>query len=36
MDLLKLALITPPALLSLDYIERTGDIILAINVSLEG
>ena len=36
MDLLKLALRTPPALLSLDYNERAGDIILVLNTSLEG
>lgn len=35
MDLVKLALITPPALVFLDYIEKAGDIILAIDASLE-
>ena len=36
MDLLKFALTSPPALVSLDYIERAGDIILAVDASLEG
>ncbi len=36
MDLLKLALNTPPALVSLDYTEGAGDIILAVDASLEG
>ena len=36
MDLLKLALTTPPALVSLDYSEGTGEIILAVDASLEG
>lgn len=35
MDLLKLALTTPPAFVSLDYTEEAGDIILAIDASLE-
>ena len=36
MDLLKLSLTTPPALVSLDYTEGAGDIIFAIDTSLEG
>lgn len=36
MDLIKLALITPLALVSLDYSEGAGDIIFAVDVSLEG
>ncbi len=36
MDLLKLALTTPPALVSLDYTDRAGDIILEVDASLEG
>ena len=36
MDLLKFALTTPPALVSLDYTEGAGDIIFAIDASLEG
>ncbi len=36
MDLLKLTLTTPPALVSLDYSEGAGDIILAVDASLEG
>ena len=36
MDLIKLALTTPPALVSLDYTEGAGDIILAVDASLEG
>ena len=36
MDLLKLALTTPPALVSLDYNESAGDIILAVDASLDG
>ncbi len=35
MDLLKLALTTPPALVSLDYTYGAGDIILAVDASLE-
>ncbi len=35
-DLLKLALTTPPALVYLDYIDVVGDIILAVDASLEG
>ena len=31
MNLLKLALTTPPALVSLDYTEGAGDIILAVD-----
>ena len=36
MDLLKLILITLPALVFLDYIEGADNIILAIDASLEG
>lgn len=36
MDLLKFALTSPPTLVSLDYTERAGDIILAVDASLEG
>ena len=36
MDLLKLALTTPPALVSLDYSEGAGNSILAVNASLDG
>lgn len=36
MDLLKFALTSPPALVSLDYTEGAGDIILAVDASLEG
>ena len=36
MDLLKFALTSHPALVSLDYTERAGDIILAVDASLEG
>lgn len=36
MDLLKLALTTPPALVILDYSEGAGDIILTVDASLEG
>ncbi len=36
MDLLKLALTIPPALVSLDYTEEAGNIILAVDASLEG
>ena len=36
MDLLKLALTSPPALVSLDYTEGAGDIILAVDASLDG
>lgn len=36
MNLLKLSLTTPPALVSLDYTEEAGDIILAVDISLEG
>ncbi len=36
MDLLKLALTTPPALVSFDYSEEKGEIILAMDASLEG
>ena len=36
MDLLKLALTTLPALVSLDYSEGAGDIILVVDASLEG
>ena len=36
MDLLKLALTTPPALVSLDYSKRAGNIIFAVDVSLKG
>lgn len=35
MDLLKLALTTLPALVSLDYLEGEGEIILAMDASLE-
>ncbi len=34
LDMLKLALTTPPALVSLDYTDGAGDIILTINVSV--
>ena len=36
MDLLKFALTSPPALVSLDYKEGVGNIILAVDASLEG
>ena len=36
MDLLKLALTTSPTLVSLDYSEEVGEIILAVDASLEG
>ncbi len=36
MDLLKLALTTPPALVPFDYTEGAGDIILTVDASLEG
>ncbi len=36
MDLLKLALIKPPALVSLDYFQDAGEIIFAVDASLEG
>ena len=36
MDLLKLALTSPPALVSLDYSEEAGEIILEVDISLEG
>ena len=36
MDLLKLALTTFPALVSLDYLEGAGEIILTVDTSLEG
>lgn len=36
MTLLKLALITPTALIFLDYIKKAGDIILEVNASLKG
>ena len=36
MDLLKLALTSPPTLVLLDYSKDAGDIILAVNASLEG
>ena len=36
MDLLKLALITSPALVSLIYSEKANEIILALDASLEG
>ena len=36
MDLLKLTLTTPPALVSLDYFKRAVEIILALDASLEG
>ena len=35
MDLLKLALTNTPALVSLDYTQGAGDIILAVDASLE-
>ena len=35
-DLLKLALTSPPALVSLDYSKDAGEIILAVDASLEG
>ena len=35
MDLLKLALTTPPTLVSLDYSEGAGEIIFAMDASLE-
>ena len=35
MDLLKLALTTPAALVSLDYSEKAGEIILVVDTSLE-
>lgn len=36
MNLLKLALTTPPVLVSLDYSIGGGDIILAVDISLVG
>ncbi len=36
MNLLKLALTTSPALVSLDYSEEVGEIILVVDASLEG
>ncbi len=36
MDLLKLALTTPPALVSLNYTEGVGDIIFVVYASLNG
>ena len=36
MDLLKLAFITFPALISFDYLEGVGKIILTVDASLEG
>ena len=36
MDLLKLALTSPPALVSLDYSKDAGEIILAVDASLGG
>ncbi len=36
MDLLKLALTTSPVLVSLYYSEGAGEIILAVDASLEG
>ena len=36
MDLLKLSLTTPIALISLDYTEVANNIIIAIDASLEG
>lgn len=36
MNLLKLAFITPPALVFLDYSEGADDIILAVDASLKG
>ncbi len=36
MDLMKLALTSPPALVSLDYSKEADEIILAVNASLEG
>lgn len=36
MDLLQLAITTPPALVSLDYTGGAGDIILAVDARLEG
>lgn len=36
MDLLKLAFITPLTLVSLDYTDRVGNIILVVDISLEG
>lgn len=36
MDLLKLALRTPPALVLLDYTEGAGDITFAVDASLDG
>ena len=35
MDLLKLAFTTPPALISLDYTDGAGDLILAVDASLD-
>ncbi len=35
-NLLKLALITPPALVSLNYTDKAGNIILTMHASLEG
>ena len=36
MDLLKFALISLPVLVLLDYTEGAGDVILAVDASLEG
>lgn len=36
MDLLKLALTIPSALVSLGYTEEAGDIIFAVDASLDG
>ena len=35
MNLLKLALTTPPSLVSLDYSKEAGDIIFVVDASLE-
>ena len=35
MNLLKLAFTTPPALVSLDYLKRAGEIILVVDAILE-
>ena len=36
MDLLKLALTTPPTLMSLDYLKGAGEMKLAMDIRLEG
>lgn len=36
MDLLKLALTTPPTFIFMDYTESVDDIILAVDTSLDG